>query len=1843
MNYAHVGSKTGGRKTQFWYEYAFHQAVDGINQRRMDAGEPVIVVSKAKRLRKNILQQLSQSDVDFTDAKTDDFKKALNDVLAPENNGRPIFSDDENGKKLYNQMFYNFAKETGFKELKGVNTENSVIPLSPYDSRFTNRATFMKNGSSLLYIDADNINLETGKFVNNDNPPLYKKSYDGGLDEIGDFTTQDDKSGMARLLRFIPEKDYESLADWVNSAPEDQYMSRAAVDRSVAILSYLQDNGYDYEITKDRNYGQLKANIKGTKMNIRISDTKNNDAYVGSVYNNGDRIYFATTPSQQKPQVNIEPVDSVNLVRFARGESVMRRDINQPVGSYGTYQSGKYPRPNSYHTDKGGYSAIYKSVKDATGRDTFDKVTIHIDNKRGDSNLRFEDGNQAEEYLRGIIKSARDTFVSQIDVDMLVKEARKHAGDEDYTPQLSGDNGIAAIQQSYWEILTGKQGELLKAGLTAADYTEAKKNNEDVTHMFYDGEAEEKIRAHLADTTDNLFGQYEQDIEGKRFNPSNVAKYMTSGNGIYRNNDNIITAMKTLDMSADELKGDEYNVSQIKNRLIKFDKNTAKPMYQSSNPFIQSMFETIKTTLSETGCDIKDKDILMDDNGIVQYAGTRTKNWRNPTQEPIKGEIGQIFVPDGLGMVRTKFASGDDYIFVPGYNATVVPQKDGENLSLEERTRLHGYEQEMKSSIAYQLRSDLMNTGSEFGETTSINNVHHRMYDTRYPVDVIERAVSVDGMRKDIFDATIKTLARRVRYSNDFKEGSTINADYQANRNTGFNDLTNDNYADPYRLSGRRNMSVMTEDSFGYFDPYATSTSTNQGIVRFLTESAQVDSDGKIIKGDENDKTPLMKIPEMRYSEYSPFDRIGQMVFSNLLTARAVVNDVHTTQMTFGGWTMDDGKVVSKDFAEKHPIRGTDGKLRPLTTGDKLCDFGGNKGVISLVVDPDMDLEEAKKQGIETEVKWFKINKEQGNNIDIVEAPFTSVSRFNGTSDKMLMEHPMDLLGPDGTVYEGCLGTTSYIITDMPVDEKTHIYGDDELAEGKGRKASSQLAWALASHDATRVLDEFYSSNSTATANLRETMITMGLDISEKGELRDHYEPHEGEKRQVFEMPELEYRETKNGKYLNLTKMRQDFGNLIQNQGGIMELPFPLKYPTGDITPPLNDGKTDVVYTQQEWERKGYYRKDGTYVKPTTVKRRVESSQRSGGEVTYGLPVLSSYLRSGQEFDDGTVSRHDYTNNYQAIYEAACKYRDEKSKGDSCDEMKLQQYQNEAQRSYSQITMDLQQRKFDNNKHNIFKDEIMSHRLSHSATAVWTADPRLDIDQIAMGPETAASLDVKEGDYVMCWRDPALRKECMSYDRVHIVDNLIGIAINPVMAPIKDGDFDGDSAGVAKVQTKEAQREAFAKITAASNLLNKGILNKDEHGNESYSVFIQDGLDMASSYFARPELKEQRAEIEARINAFESDSSLNPAQLMKERQQAVKDLSEHVRATLSQEFGTDMISYKDPESHLRSIARTVDHGAKGNYKKLGDFMKYMGWQADMITEDGKPVGIDFSTLKDTGHTLATYQDAKNTMYATAIKSFGTGVAGKYSQRGMSVLRDICPTAVLEMTYPNTQGILQAKHDPDDARHRYEMLMVTARDLWRGYKLDKSMDSDGMTHWTTVRDPQTKKPEQATPEEFRQQFMDVYGKEGLDCKINEHYIDDITKALTGEDGKIINMEKTRVEGSSTLDRLTYGGGFTALVEAAKNNENLFDGKYTQHFAPSSIRKNQQAMNDYGDEQSESKKTVKAITKSDTREVTQPKKPKSDMAVTVSGQRRLPDVPDGETAESAKEVSCAGSFG
>lgn len=1821
---------------QYFNEYLFHELVDGVNAKRKKNNDPVIPVSRARFLHDEMFANL-----DITKVGPTAFIKAANDLFAKEANMDTVLDKD-----AYNEYV------EAFKNLTGIGAKQRpafpVLPLSPYDKRFAGRSIFMQNSSRLLFAKGQDVDTFGEEF--SEDVTLYG-STPAGYRKVGNAQTKDDISGVARLIPYMTQKEYTDIAPWINAIGADdpsKYMSDEAVDRACGLLSYLQNNGIEYTVARDMKQGQVRAMLTGTKISIRLTDSHENEQYIGRVYDNGSVIYYTTDKTMPKsrktyPFTHATLDDCIKLIQFARGESITKRDSDTPAGLVKRYNESftkngsviktRKIRNEAYHSGRN-----YSEVVGSYPNDSTSHILLHVDNDRRTTAIKFQDAATATMFLQDAVTSARDNFVDAVGVDTLIEDAKKHAGDADYEPNFSGDMTIAAIQRNYWDVLTGKQNTLLRPDVTLDDYKErlAEITDVDITDttfrdkmlsdMIYTGSAEEQVRQHMLDNIECMIGTFEPTdsdyATGKRFDPVNVAVYMTSESNRYKNSDDIISALRAADIPADELRGDTFYNQNVKNKLIKFDRTTARPMSTIANPFVHNMYETIKSTLSETGCTVNDRDILMDDNGIVHYTAERVDVVRvredGTSSKPITGEIGQIFVPDDMGLVETKFAGSENYLFTPGYEAYVVPQKYGETKTMEERTRLRGYEQLMSDSIRYQLRSDVLLNSDEAGSPTSVNNVYKKLYDTRYSLDLLERARQ-DKMSDDLLHAIIKTNASRVRYSNEFKENSTINADFQAGmQGDNYYDEMNDNFSDYYSLTGHRNMSIMTHEGDGYFDSSATGTSTNQGITRYLVESAVVNPDGTITRGKLDDKTSLMKTDVCKYMDYVPFDR-RQMTFNNLLKASCVTDKVNTAQMTFGGWTFDDGYVVSKEFADKYQIRDSEGKMRSLIKGDKISDMNGNKGVIGLVVDRNMSPEDAKAQNLEQEVAWFKANPE----LDVVGAPFPAPSRFNGGSARELMLNPKDLVGPDGKVHDGCMGETHYIVTHMAVDEKTHIYDDEALAQGKGRKASAQLAWALASQNATAVLSELYHTNSSATANLREMLITMGLDMDELGTLRVGYQAQLDEKRAVFEIPELQYKEMslKSGKELRLDmpKMKRDFSNVISQAGGFLAVPFELKYPTGEklMELEIEDGDEEIIsveehkvhFVKKSWmqrDRDGvvreHFRNVDLLANGGSRGGSKESVEQKPKYKSYALPVLSSYLRSGQEFADGTSSVHDYTNHYIKVYEASILYLDAQKRGDK---VAMATAQATAQDAYDKITNDLKERKF-SGKHNYFRDNIMANKLTHSATAVWTADPRLDIDQIAMNSEMAEKLDVTENGYILTWRDPVLRDAGVRYMRVKIDDSLTGVSINPAMDKSFDGDFDGDSIGMKKLETKAAQREAMEKLSVNANLLDLDVGKTGEH-----ELMMQDSLDMKSAEYARPELAERRVAITKEVNEYES-SAMDKRMLSKARRKTVAELSEYTRDTFSHEYGTDMISFKDMPSHMGSVEHMVIDGAKGSYGKLKSYAKYIGVEYDM-TDDGH---IDLSSVKDMKHSLATRKDDEDVEYATAVKAFGTGVAGMYSQRGISVLRNASPKEILAMTYPVTQSILQSKHDPIEARHKYEMLMGTCRDLWRGVKMSRHDNEDGV-YWLVDKDDNGHTM-QATREEFIDQFKDIYTHpDGLNIEINPEYVDVIADKLVDDSGFMMNIEReAKDEKAAIMDKLAYGGTFETLMDGAREQRNLFEGKYNAFFAPASIKYNMQCAD---------KADRKIIQKSDTKDGYKPKtKGSKNAAVSVPRTKEVSTV-------------------
>lgn len=1855
-------------KYRYLYEYAFYDLIrrhnDGQKAASRRDGTPAdyIMASEGRALRAQLGAYVRASGKAMDSILPLEFRNACDAVLSGRM-GRAPYGAGPEGKAAFSGQLkaYTTLLDLGDNNAPQMG-EEGILPISPYDPRYSRLDAVLQNGTRLGGVRAGSMEsvddlhtraalMDTDYLANvsldadRDGNPVRRFSDRGAKVMNGA-----DALELTKLKRFMSEKDYARCASWVVSGSKTDGMTKAdvqqrrrMVDRSVAVLEELDRLGRPYEIKPDDRPGQLKACVKGTRVSVRIMDTVEDYNYIGRVYDNGMVITPRSTNTKYKSAADLSelsPEMTVAMVKYGLGEHVRRfDDPSKGIGEHVMYDRivrGKPAKAHSIYHNDNGTTVVMDNIYENGRAERFGNKLVLTANttRRSEMTTPMADATEAADYLRDAVATARENYAEALDVDSILAQVEEYraqaeatgAEPEDFAFTYSGDADVANIQQSYVDVLLGRKSTLMRPGKAAAEFEERLSEvgefetdgavhttmyDQEMRDIVYDSSMDpvEMVRRHAADSVDYEIGSFEIGADGKRFNPVGVASHC-SGLSVYRNTDDIVKAMRMLDFTADDVKGDNFYVDTVKNKLVKFDAAGAKPMMDVEGPFMRGMYEEIRDSLKHNGVMFDEKNIRIDGNGIVHYSGDiAVKPFANPDGsdvEHIEGELGQFFEPDEHGVVYTNFNGTENYAFVPGYSAHITPLEPGNPKSVEERTILTGYEQSMRQRIRYTLRQELSvhDRDGKYGNPTNMNETYRHLYDERHDYDFVEK-FREQGMEEDVLWAIVETEAARVRYDNTVRDGSTIHAAYQAERYD--RDMANDNTGDAFVLTGGRNMAVLTEESDGYFDPIATTaTSTNQGTLRFLVQGAKVGPDGHIVPSeDKGDRCAFFKHDVARNMSFNTFDR-QNMTLSNVLQASAITRPANVALMTFGGWTMDDPIVVSKKFASEYRMRNRDGHLRDLVAGDKISDLHGNKGVISLVIDPDMPLEEAEERGIRDQVEWFKANPD----LDMVMAPFPAVSRFNGGTAREMMERSQDLVDPKtGEVRKGEMGAMRMIVTDKAADTKTHVYDDDEVRMGHGRKASAQMAWALNSKDCPAIMRECFGNNGSALANVREMLITCGLDISETGELRVGYQPHEGETRRVIEMDEPMVRGiNKNGMpSMNNKEMSAKFVDVIAKQGGVLEVPFELKYPTGEPIAPMNDNKTDVVYTKTEWERKGYFRKDGTWVRGTTVTRRAESGQRTVGEPTYGLPVMSSYLRSGQTFADGTSSVHDYTHQYMDIYLQSMLYKacDDrlKTSGLSDDERKTLEAAKDscrrvAQSRFDNITSSVKSRAFEG-KHNVFRDDIMSHKMPNSATAVWTADPRLDIDEVAVGRAMAESIGIEDGQHVLIWRDPVLRDGGLRYLKAKIDDELTGVAINPVMDKSFDGDFDGDTVAVVNLRSKSAQREAMDKFSVEANLLDYGTGKDGAH-----SLFMQQSLDVKVAQSMRPELKAHFEDIEDRVNKFEAagaNGDISPRELRESREAVVEELSSLYRDSFDSQCGSVAIRFDSLESHLNSVKEAcLDTGAKGSPKALGMYCKWLG------AELRDPKELDFEGCRDAGHTLAQRKDHEGVMVATAVKSFGTGIAGSFSQRGVSAMRNECQKAVLELTYPVTQSLLQAKHNPDEALHKYRMLMGPARDLWRGYAMAK--DENG--EWRTKRNADGTGNEPASVDEWKAAFKEIYlSEDGLNVNINEKWVDEVAEALRQPGTNVmrnLEEEESATELCSPLDRLAYGGNFEMLTDMAKNGEDLFRGKYNAQFAPRTVRMNKLAQEqretavETGVESEQEAPVMRSFGKSDTME-------------------------------------------
>ena len=1874
---------------------------------------------------------------------------ALDEVFEQEMGVKGTF-DKTNSKRVEAQ--YNAINN---RFLRMIDTEtlqfNEYIPLSPYDPLFANKEVFLRSGCELVFIKKEDV--ENGltdseiKTYRYNRDKHVRATYDKNIstssratsipfENIEPFVSErkynletvNDQAHISALLPYISkdELDGESLSSinkHVNKfMDEDNKMSADGIKRSVEILKHLRDKGINYTIIKGYDEGGLDAKITGTPYTIKVVVPKAKEKILGSIYNSKTTMtarlgidVMNDKNAQLNYKHNIDDIKQMIDYVLASEDVGNLEAVDKRVGAIGEYNAGYNKIFNeAYYMANGKYRFAIntREIKKDNGSKELRRIMVNMDHaehyekpmdfsipasiKNKGIQADIEEAEKkckenAENYLRKAIETATNNFNESVNLSKLIEEYETHKDEEDYVPELSNDETIEAIQRFYWDNLVEDR------------------EHEDTEEKWTDNEKIELVQSHFNEYKKQYIGTFDiEDVtEDKRFDAEMVAQYMTSDVGTVGNRENIVRAMKRLDISAKELRGNEYQNKMFENRMLKFSPSSNQQiMLESENSFIKDIGQTIKNTLLTTGCIAEDKDILIDDNGMVKIVAKRRFNREikngNLNEQVFTAEFGQIFIPDEDGMIKTKYAGTDNYATIPGNEIRVVGT-DGEG-TLQERIRIYTFKDMMKEQAAYLVREAAYSGEQNYENSIGFTRVYSKLKSEHLSLDYKKEMIEV-GMDKNVLKAIMDTERLQCTWqnANDIRENATLLADFQHSKiapsadgtlsTLQLNDIVNDNFRDTYKTMGRNNINQLGHWCDGIFDINVTSGAKNQGINIYLNPDAIINDDGSVTPADDIYKSvPIMDY--IYHYEFDAWDRV-QMTTSNFMRALRIAPKAKTVQMEFGGWTFDDGYVVSKEFAEKYMVKDEEGNMRPLQIGDKISDVHGNKGVISLVLDPEMDtkpinekyvkkhleidfdsftyektfnkmrgkcmlngkiytvttdafrkkeLKNVKKQIIEeqiiesivekenkyreklkTPVDWLKANPE----IEVIGAPYSQVGRLNAGAEEELRENTKEIVDPynPNRKISCAMGEADYIVTPMTTDKKTHVYADEEFAEGKGRAASAQLAWALCSQGADKVMKELYGNNNAALVNFREYMILFGMDIDNVGNFKNEYIPHLGEKRNIAKIDEkdilnkLQLRTTNKEpdetkgytiSAINKKELKAQFAKQLDT-AGFMEIPFPVTMANGEETPKLPNGN-------------------------------------------YRLPVLAKNLRSEQSFQDGRSSEHEYTKNYTQIFDHIMNYKvaqenialfetllKTKSKEEELNKIKenikeakdlIKNYQNKVQASYDRIADSIIERKF-STKNNYVKEHIMSSKIKDSATVVWTANPTLDNDQVAVSPDIAESMGLVDGAYVALWRDPSMRDGCLRYFRVIIDDTLRKcVSINPAMDKSFDGDFDGDTIALVKLNDKEAIQQAMEKLTVDANLLDLGTGGK----GADHELAMHEALDFKSVEYSNPEIKDRFKAATQEVNRIEREYKDKPNKLKKERNRMVREISDLYQDTFMLAFvdekhnpnGCYNVWDEAKIEHIKRLEHMVSTGAKGKMSKVKEYSEYMGvyFETDannkIIGESirvyDKPFGMyDDTTIDEkTGkpfnerfkdeitQKIMTAEEAArtkkmNTQIATAVKSTGTGVAGAYSQRGMRALRNKCPRAVLEMTYPVTQGILQAKHDEAEARTKFEAIMGVTRKIWNAEKVESYIDKTGKERWRAVTDEQNN-PVKATYGEFIKQFEDVYiSEDGLNTpNVNFDHIREIANYLADPEdvakqkekyGDKFDITKCKMRGiedesfleevEAPMDKLAYSYGngretIEILSKLAKEGRNLFEGEGNKMFMPNTVRNNVKIM-------------------------------------------------------------------
>ncbi|GFH41240.1 hypothetical protein [Pseudolactococcus insecticola] len=739
-------------------------------------------------------------------------------------------------------------------------------------------------------------------------------------------------------------------------------------------------------------------------------------------------------------------------------------------------------------------------------------------------------------------------------------------------------------------------------------------------------------------------------------------------------------------------------------------------------------------------------------------------------------------------------------------------------------------------------------------------------YGTRLPIDYLNNDHD-DLMMKQLKVGIVGTLLKKIKLSNYYSTADSY-------INTG------DNLIDTYskdikhhyirdELLPAMNVRILPRELKHVIDMNATNPgSVLQGLSLFLTSDAKVNSNGTIIPG-ESLYTPLNElvitdengnsIKPMEYAEHDMTTR-SMMAFQSMNQTITFAPNTKVGFTTIGSWTADDGFLVSKAFAEKNKVYDKNLKpkagMRPLLIGDKITDYHGNKGVIGIIVDPDMNPEFAREHGYDRLTEFF------GNNpsVEVIANPTSVMGRQNAGIFKEAMadgKTQEDMILNDGTVVKGGIVELNFGITEHQVTKKVHVIDENSP---KGAAIGAGLLPILAAEDAKGLINEFYNAKFSKKKwrELKGTLEIFGMTL-------------DNETKTTLALP-LNYFDNKKA-----IENEADFNsdNVYIDVNKDFSINLYSEYENSKASDEEN-----YVKARKEYIKAGFNNKipvlsarfrneqqlqDGTIIedKTTSVYRNIlklnELYETVLAGETFNIKDLSAdpYLEKNHlrtfylSVKDDPTLESEFSDLGTAIFRSAAFADGKTSVNDMPDRFNesngrsavsrviennpvlKEAFKEFTERKINEAVKDIQDKTLfklsgqGNTKYSFFRRGIERAEAEDGMIAVITANPTIALNEMVISQDLIEKWGIKEGDYVLGNRAPDLQAGAAKGFKVvssksHDENGLkvTGVMINPLITELMNADFDGDTFKVIYPRTPEAQADLKNQLSIEASLLN---------------------------------------------------------------------------------------------------------------------------------------------------------------------------------------------------------------------------------------------------------------------------------------------------------------------------------------------------------------------------------------------------------------------------------------